>query len=139
MTIRKLLRFRFVSRVFAWPSVLLAGAVLNLFRLDRLAVRFCGWAARVLPELRPILLAERGMSNARLKRGTDAIRDVDEAIRLTPDNPQFLLYMAWVHEELSSPGEAIAFYERAVETPSPEFSDSMRRSIRLRIEALRQQ
>jgi len=77
------------------------------------------------------------MSNARLKRGKDAVRDVDEAIRLAPDNPQFLLYMAWVHEELSSASEAIAFYQRAVETRSSEFSESMRQSIRSRIEALR--
>ena len=137
MRIQKLPRFRFVTRVFAWPTVLVAGAILNLFRLDRSAVRLFGWAANALPELRPLLLAERGMSNARLKRGKDAVRDVDEAIRLAPDNPQFLLYMAWVHEELSSASEAIAFYQRAVETRSSEFNESMRQSIRSRIEALR--
>jgi tetratricopeptide (TPR) repeat protein len=130
-------KVRFVSRVFAWPAALLTGQVLSLFRLDRAAVRFFGWAANALPELRPIFLAERGMSNARLKRRENAVHDVEQAIKLAPENPQFLLYMAWVHEEVSSPDEAIVFYERAANAPGAEFSESMRCSIRSRIETLR--
>jgi tetratricopeptide (TPR) repeat protein len=106
--------------------------------LKRFSSTFYTWAETAVPEMRPLFLAERGMSNARLKHPTEAIRDVEEAIRLAPDNPQFLLDMASVYEEILSPGDAIKFYERAAEVPSPELSEGEKQVIRTRIKTLRQ-
>lgn len=115
----------------------LTGQCLGFLRCHRAAVRFFTWAATVAPKQRAVFLAERGMSNARLGQRDLAVRDVNEAIRLAPENPFFLLYMAWVHEELSLIRDAIVFYEHAAASASQEFSDSMRHSIALRVAELR--
>jgi tetratricopeptide (TPR) repeat protein len=130
-------RIRIVRSAFAHVALHLTGEAFRALRLRRVAVWVFGKAADAIPGQRAFFLAERGMTYARMKRREDAIRDIAEAIRLAPDEPHFALYMAWAHEELSSPAEAITFYERAMNTQSREMSDSMRQQIRSRVATLR--
>jgi hypothetical protein len=126
-------------RFLVWSTALVTGVVATRFGLKRWAPRYLEWSARVVPEMRTLFLEERGLRRAGGRRHDDAVRDIEEAIRLAPDDPQVLLTMAKAYEDLRMPEQAVVFYERAVMLPGSDWSDTFRASLRERIARLRRE
>ena len=110
------------------------GVLVRTLRLGMVAESYFTWAARVVPEHRALFLAERGLARARRGQREGAIGDAVDAVNLRGGDPRYLLYLAWVYEDLLSPIDAARTYQRALDLAGDTFSQSMRRSIRLKIE-----
>ena len=66
------------------------------------------------PDDRATIYSERALALLKLNRSTDARADVDEALRIEPQNASAIAAMASLEEQSGRMNEAIAFYSRAL-------------------------
>ena len=77
------------------------------------------------PDDRATIRSERALVLLKLDRSADARADVDEALRIAPENASAIATMGSVEEQSGRKPEAIAFYSRAL-TIKPDLEDAKR-------------
>jgi tetratricopeptide (TPR) repeat protein len=100
--------------------VLLASAYRANRRLDSAA--YCIYKAKVKGYVSPTLYVISGEILLIARRYVDASKELDEAIRLAPDNSKAYFYKGLVQEEQGDTNKAIANFNKAVSI-DPEFAD----------------
>ena len=77
------------------------------------------------PDDRATIRSERAFVLLKLDRSADARADVDEALRIAPENASAIATMGSVEEQSGRKSEAIAFYSRALAI-KPDLEDAKR-------------
>ena len=81
--------------------------------------------SRLRPDDRATIRSERALVLLKLDRSADARADVDEALRIAPENASAIATMGSIDEQLGRKPEAIASYSRALAI-KPDLEDAKR-------------